>query len=160
MTEGDRMSTEDPGSTTLPKLLSVPGLVAVGIFGVAVIVVSRIFGPENILREVATEVLASFGSTILLRGAPGGEALAESADRLRGLVQDLDQQARGAGDPRDRETLDRIEESVRSLADEIRGLRNETRELPAVAPTSTKKTTENPTVKTAPMGLSQKDICS
>jgi hypothetical protein len=60
------MPTEDPESPTLPRLLSVPGLIAVAIFGILVVVVSRLFGPENILREVVTESLASFGSTILL----------------------------------------------------------------------------------------------
>ena len=85
------MSLENSGSSTLPRLLSVPGLVSVAIFGAVVVVVSRVFGPENILREVVTELLASFGSTILLlalfgllfrsglerllRGAPGGETL-------------------------------------------------------------------------------------
>jgi hypothetical protein len=57
------MPTEDPD---FPKLLSVPGLMAIAIFGLSVIVVSRLFGPENILREIVTELLASFGSTILL----------------------------------------------------------------------------------------------
>ena len=60
------MPTEDPDSPNLPRLLSVPGLMAVAIFGILVIVVSRLFGPENILREIVTELLASFGSTILL----------------------------------------------------------------------------------------------
>src|SRR5215211_6549481 len=54
------MPTEDPESPKLPRLLSVPGLMAVAIFGISVIVVSRLFGPENILREVVTELLACF----------------------------------------------------------------------------------------------------
>jgi hypothetical protein len=137
------MTTEDPGSPKLPRLLSVPGLVAVALLGISVIVVSRLFGPENVLREVVTEVLASFGSTVLLlaifgllfrsglqrllRGAPGGEAFAESAERLREL---LDQQGRETETSQVVETLDRIEERIRSLAaDEIPGLRNEIREL-------------------------------
>jgi hypothetical protein len=45
------MPTEDPD---FPKLLSVPGLMAIAIFGLSVIVVSRLFGPENILREIVT----------------------------------------------------------------------------------------------------------
>ena len=138
------MTTEDPGSSNLPRLLSVPGLVAIAFLGISVIVMSRLFGPENVLREVVTEVLASFGSTILLlaifglffrtglqrllRGAPGGEAFAESADRLRELLQDLDQQGRETS--QDEEKLDRIEESVRSLAeDEIPRLKYEIQEL-------------------------------
>ena len=59
------ISEEDPDSPKLPKLLCVPGLVAVANFGISIIVVSRLFGPENILREIVTKVLASFGSTIL-----------------------------------------------------------------------------------------------
>jgi hypothetical protein len=142
--EGDQMTTEDPGSPTLPRLLSVPGLVAVAFFGISVIGASRLFGPENILREVVTELLASFGSTILLlaifgllfrsglervlRGAPGGEAFAESAHRLRELLQDLDQQGRETS--QDGEKLDRIEEDIRTLAeDEIPRLRYEIQEL-------------------------------
>jgi hypothetical protein len=142
--KGDQMSPEDPGSPNLPRLLSVPGLVAIAILGISVIVVSRLFGPENVLREVVTELLASFGSTILLlaifglffrtglqrvvRGVPGGESFAESANHLRELLQDLDQQGRETS--QDGEKLDRIEEGVRSLAaDEIPRLKNEIQEL-------------------------------
>src|SRR4028118_1784655 len=80
---------EEPERSALTKLISVPGLVAAAILGVAVASVARLFGPGNVLREVATELVASFGSTILvlavfgllfrtglerlLRGAPGGE---------------------------------------------------------------------------------------
>ena len=60
------MSEEGPDSPKLPKMLSDPGLMAVAIFGISIIVVSRLFGPENILREIVTELLASFGSTLLL----------------------------------------------------------------------------------------------
>ena len=138
------MTTENTGSPELPRLLSVPGLAALAIFGISVTIASQLFGPENILREVVTELLASFGSTILLiaifgmffrtglrrllRAAPGGEAFAESGDRLRDLVQDFDQQGREIS--RDEEKLDRIEEGLRSLtADEIPKLRNEIQEL-------------------------------
>ena len=140
------MPTEDPGSPTLPRLLSVPGLMAVAIFGVLVIVMSRLFGPENILREVVTELLASFGSTILLiaifgfffrtglqrllRWAPGGQTFEEYAERLSELLQDFDQRGRESEDSQDGEKLDRIEEGVRSLtADEVPRLKNEIQEL-------------------------------
>jgi hypothetical protein len=145
-TEGDQMPTEDPESPTLPRFLSVPGLTAVAIFGISVIVASRLFGPENILREVVTELLASLGSTILLvaifgflfrsglqrllRWTPGGETLGESAERLRELLQDFDQREGEADDSPDGEKLDRIEEGVKALAtDEIPRLRSEIREL-------------------------------
>ncbi len=139
------MTTENSGSTTLPRLLSVPGLLGIAVFGVLVVVVSRLFGPENVLREVATELLASFGSTILIlavfgllfrsglrslrRGTPGGETFARSAERLGELLREFDQEGReGARD--EEEKLDRIEESIRSLkADEIPALRGEIREL-------------------------------
>ena len=140
------MPTQDPESPTLPRLLSFPGLMAVAIFGILVIVVSRLFGPENILREVVTELLASFGSTILLlaifgfffrsglqrllRWAPGGETFEESAERLRELLQDFDQRGRGSEGSEDGEKLDRIEEGVRTLAtDEVPRLQNEIQEL-------------------------------
>ena len=140
------MSEEDPDSPKLPKLLSVPGLMAVAIFGISVIVVARLFGPENILREIVTELLASFGSTILLfaifgfffrsglrrllRWAPGGETFEESVERLRELLQDFDVRGRESEGSPDGEKLDRIEEGVRALsADEIPRLKNEIYEL-------------------------------
>ena len=140
------MPTEDPQSPKLPRLLSVPGLMAVAIFGISVIVVSRLFGPENILREVVTELLASFGSTILLvaifgfffrtglqrllRWAPGGEPFEESAKRLGELLQDFDHRGRESEDSQNGEKLDRIEEGVRTLsAEEIPRLKSEIQEL-------------------------------
>jgi len=140
------MPTEDPESPPLPRFLSVPGLLAVAIFGISVIVAARLFGPENILREVVTELLASLGSTILLvaifgfffrsglqrllRWAPGGETLGESAEHLRKLLRDFDQREGEAEDSQDGEKLDRIEEGVKTLAtDEIPRVENEIREL-------------------------------
>ena len=136
------MSAEDPESPKLPRLLSVPGLMAVAIFGISVIVVSRLFGPENILREIITELLASFGSTILLlaifgfffrtgvqrllRWAPGGETLEEFAERLREVLQDFDVRGRESEGSQDGEKLDRIEVGVRTLsAERIPRLENE-----------------------------------
>ena len=140
------MSAEDPESPKLPRLLSVPGLMAVAIFGISVIVVSRLFGPENILREIVTELLASFGSTILLfavfgfffrsglrrllRWAPGGETFEESAERLRELLQDFDVRGRESEGSQDGEKLDRIVVGVRTLsAEKIPRLENEIQEL-------------------------------
>jgi ABC-type multidrug transport system fused ATPase/permease subunit len=140
------MPTEDPDSPNLPRLLSVPGLMALAIFGILVIVVSRLFGPENILREIVTELLASFGSTILLlaifgfffrtgvqrllRWAPGGETFQESAERLRELLQDFDVRGRESEGSQDGEKLDRIEVGVRTLSTEtIPRLENEIQEL-------------------------------
>jgi hypothetical protein len=140
------MPTEDPDSPNLPRLLSVPGLMALAIFGILVIVVSRLFGPENILREIVTELLASFGSTILLlaifgfffrtgvqrllRWAPGGETFQESAERLRELLQDFDVRGRESEGSQDGEKLDRIEVGVRTLSTvTIPRLENEIQEL-------------------------------
>lgn len=140
------MSTQDTGSPSLPRLLSVPGLVAVALLGISVIVVARLFGPENVLREVVTEVLASLGSTVVLlaifgllfrsglqrlfRAAPGGETFAQSADSLRDLLQDLDQRGQQTEISQVGEKLDRIEEGIRALSsDEIPGLRNEIHDL-------------------------------
>jgi len=119
---------------------------AVAIFGISVIVVSRLFGPENILREIITELLASFGSTILLfaifgfffrtgvqrllRWAPGGETLEEFAERLREVLQDFDVRWRESEGSQDGEKLDRIEVGVRTLsAERIPRLENEITEL-------------------------------
>jgi hypothetical protein len=140
------MTTENSGSRALPKLLSVPGLVSVAVFGVLVVAVSRLFGPENILKEIVTELLASFGSTILvlavfgllfrsglerlLRGAPGGETFTRSAERLGELLQEFDRGEEEAEDSQASEKLDRIEEGIRALsADELPRLRAEIREL-------------------------------
>jgi hypothetical protein len=140
------MPTEDPESPTLPRFLSVPGLIALAIFGVSVIVASRLFGPENLLREVVTELLASFGSTILLiaifgfffrtglqrllHRAPGGKTFEDSAERLSELLQDFDQRGRESEDSEVGEKLDRIEEGVRALAAvELPRLKNEIQEL-------------------------------
>lgn len=137
---------EESESSTLPKLISVPGLVAVAVMGITVTALARLFGPENVLREVATEVVASFGSTILvlaifglllrsglerlLRRAPGGESLATSAERLEEILQELGQQDLKARQSGYEAKLDRISEDVRSLTDgEIPALRKEVAEL-------------------------------
>ncbi len=116
------------------------------VLGAAIIALSRLFNPENILREVLTEVVASLGSTILvvaifglffrsglerlLRGAPGGESLAESANRLREVLQDMDQRDQKMVSPDDEAKLDRIEEDVRYLAEDgIRPLKKELEKL-------------------------------
>jgi len=139
---------ERPERSVLSKLISIPGLVAVAFLGLAVAAVARLFGPGNILREVATEVVASFGSTVLvlavfgllfrtglerlLRGAPGGEALARSVERLEDLLQGANAQDLKAQEPRLEAKMDRIGRDVRSLSDgEIPALRKEVAELHA-----------------------------
>jgi hypothetical protein len=140
------MPSEDTETSTLSKLVSVPGIAALAVFGIALLALSRAFGAENILREVVTEVVAGFGNAILilaifglffrsglertLRRAPGGDTFVESAERLREILQDLDQNNRGMGEDRYEAKLDRIEDSVRSLAgEEIPDLRREVDEL-------------------------------
>ncbi len=132
---------EEPERSTLTKLISVPGLVALAILGVVVAAMARFFGPGNVLREVATELVASFGSTILvlavfgllfrtglerlLRGVPGGENLAQSMERLEDLLRNP-----GAQEPGVEAKLNRIGRDVRSLADsEVPALRKEVAEL-------------------------------
>lgn len=130
----------------MTKLISVPGLVAVAVLGVVVATMARFFGPGNVLREVATELVASFGSTILvlavfgllfrtglerlLRGAPGGETLARSAERLEDVLQGPSAQDLKTQEPGFEAKLDRIGTDVRSLADrEIPALKREVAEL-------------------------------
>jgi hypothetical protein len=137
---------EEPERSALTKLISVPGLVAAAILGVAVASVARLFGPGNVLKEVATELVASFGSTILvlavfgllfrtglerlLRGAPGGETLAQSVERLESLLQGTSVQDLKAQEPGIEAKLDRIGKDVRRLADrEVPALRKEMAEL-------------------------------
>jgi hypothetical protein len=140
------MPSEDPETPAISKLVSVPGIAALAVLGIVLLALSRAFGAENILREVVTEVVAGFGNAILilaifglffrsglerlLRRAPGGDKFAESAERLREILQDMDQNNRGMGEDRYEAKLDRIEEGVRSLAgEEIPELRREVEEL-------------------------------
>ena len=137
---------EEPERSALTKLISVPGLVAVAIMGAVVAAMARLFGPGNVLKEVVTELVASFGSTILvlavfglffrtglerlLRRAPGGEALARSAERLEDLLQGANAQDLKAQETRLEAKMDRIGRDVRSLSDgEIPALRKEVAEL-------------------------------
>ena len=59
-----------------------------------------------------------FGSGLerLFRGAPGGEVLAESANRLREVLQGLDQQDQKMERSWHEVKLDRTQEGVRPLA--------------------------------------------
>ncbi len=130
----------------MTKLISVPGLVAVAILGVVIAAMVRLFGPGNVLKEVVTEMVASFGSTILvlavfgllfrtglerlLRGAPGGEALTQSVERLERLLQGAGAQDMKAQEPELEAKLERIGRDVHSLADgEVPALRKEVAEL-------------------------------
>ena len=140
------MTNEDSESPAVSKLVSAPGIAALAILGIVILALSRLFGAETILREVVTEVVAGFGNAILilaifglffrsgleraLRRAPGGDTLAESAERLREILQDLDQNNRGMGESRYEAKLDHIEEGVRSLAnEEVPKLKREVEEL-------------------------------
>jgi hypothetical protein len=140
------MPSEDPETSAISKLVSVPGIAALAVLGIVLLGLSRAFGAENILREVVTEVVAGFGNAILilaifglffrsslegvLRRAPGGDTLAESAERLREILQDMDQNNRGMGESRYEAKLARIEEGVRSLAgEEVPELKREVEEL-------------------------------
>jgi hypothetical protein len=140
------MTNENTETSAISKLVSVPGIAALAVLGIALLALSRAFGAENILREVVTEVVAGFGNAILifaifglffrsslegvLRSAPGGDTLAESAQRLREILQDIDQTNRGMGEGRYEAKLDRIEEDVRSLAgEEVPKLKREVEEL-------------------------------
>jgi hypothetical protein len=125
-----RQGVEPP---TLSRLLSVPGIAALAVLGVAILAVSRLFGADTVLREVLTEVIAGFGNAILLlamfglffrtglerliRRSPGGDTLVESAERLREIMEGLNQRELNTDGSR-YEKLDSIEEGVRSLADE------------------------------------------
>jgi hypothetical protein len=137
---------EEPERSALTKLISVPGLVAVAIMGAVVAAMARLFGPGNVLKEVATELVADFGSTVLvlavfglvfrtglerlLRGTSGGETLARAVERLESLLQGADAQDLEAQEPRLEAKMDRIGRDVRFLSDgEIPALRKEVAEL-------------------------------
>ena len=139
----------DPERSELTKLVSVPGLVAVAILGATVVAMASLFGPGNVLREVATELVASFGSTILVlavfglvfrsglerlvRGAPGGESLARSVERLADVMQGPEAQSLGAQEPGLEAKVDQMCRDVRSLVDrDVPTLRKEVAELRAM----------------------------
>ncbi len=124
------MTSEGTQTPTLSRLLSAPGIAALAVLGVVVLAVSRLFGADTILKEAATEVVAGFGNAILVlalfslffrtglehlvRRAPGGDAVAESAEHLREMLQGS-QDTQG---PPYEERLTRIDAGVRSLIDE------------------------------------------
>jgi hypothetical protein len=136
------MTSEGVETPTLPRLLSVPGLAILVVLGISTLAASRLFGADTILREVVTEVIAGVGNAILvlamfglffrtglerlLRRAPGGDALAESAEHLREILGSLDQQDEYLEGSRYEAKLDRIDEGVRSLGNvEIPALKSE-----------------------------------
>ena len=136
------MTSEGVETPTLSRILSVPGIAVLVVLGIAILAASRLFGADTILREVVTEVIAGIGNAILvlamfglffrtglerlLRRAPGGDALAESAESLREILGSLDQRNYDIEGSRYETKLDRIDEGVRSLGDEgIPALRSE-----------------------------------
>ena len=128
------MTSEGMQTPTLSRLLSIPGIAALAVLGIIVLAVSRLFGADTILKEVVTEVIAGFGNAILilalftlffrtgfehlLRRAPGGDAIAESAEHLREMLQDVNAGNRNTQGSPYEEKLTRIDEGVRSLIDE------------------------------------------
>ena len=133
------MNSEGTDTPILIRLLSVPGILALALLGIAVLAASRLLGADTIAREVVTEVIASFGNAILilavfglffrsglerlLRRAPGGDTLVESAESLREI---LDQRGREVESSPCGAKLDRIDAGVRSLIEEdIPALRSE-----------------------------------
>src|SRR5215207_8407027 len=128
------MNSEGTEAPTLIRLLSVPGLVALALLGIMVLAASRIVGADTIVREIVTEVIASFGNAILIlavfglffrsglerliRRAPGGDTIAESAEHLRELLGDFDQRGLDVEVSQYGAKLDRIDANVRSLVNE------------------------------------------
>jgi hypothetical protein len=126
------MNSEGTEAPTLIRLLSVPGILALALLGIMVLAASRIVGADTIVREIVTEVIASFGNAILvlavfglffrtglerlLRRAPGGDTVVESAEHLRELLGDFDQRGRDVEGSQYGTKLDRIDATVRSLA--------------------------------------------
>jgi hypothetical protein len=136
------MNSEGTEAPTVIKLLSLPGMLALALLGIAVLAASRLLGADTIIREMVTEVIAGFGNAILvlvlfglvfrsgleqlLRRAPGGDTLVESAEHLQDMLGNLDQRESEVQSSPCEAKLDRIDASLRSLTDEdIPTLRNE-----------------------------------
>jgi hypothetical protein len=128
------MSSEDTDAPTLLRLLSVPGILALALLGLVVLAASQLLGADTIAREVLTEVIASFGNAILilavfglffrsglerlLRRAPGGDTVVESAERLSEILETFDERGSEVRSPPCGAKLDRIDTGVRSLTEE------------------------------------------
>jgi hypothetical protein len=128
------MSSEDTDAPTLLRLLSVPGILALAVLGFVVLAASQLLGADTIAREVLTEVIASFGNAILilavfglffrsglerlLRRAPGGDTVVESAERLSEILETFDERGSEGRSPPCGAKLDRIDTGVRSLTEE------------------------------------------
>jgi hypothetical protein len=136
------MSSEDTDAPTLLRLLSVPGILALALLGLVVLAASQLLGADTIAREVLTEVIASFGNAILilavfglffrsglerlLRRAPGGDTVVESAERLSEILETFDERGSEGRSPPCGAKLDRIDTGVRSLTEkDIPAVRSE-----------------------------------
>ena len=60
------MPEESTDPSTFSKLISLPGMVALAVLGLAIVGVARLFGTGAVLQEVVTEMIASFGNALLL----------------------------------------------------------------------------------------------
>ncbi|MDQ3238385.1 MAG: hypothetical protein M3Q54_12745 [Actinomycetota bacterium] len=123
----------------------MPGIVALAVLGAVIAGVARLFGTDLVVREVMIEMIASFGSSILvlavfglflrsgiermIQRTPGGDLYAQSTERLREMLEGMDS-AQGSQGSQLEERLARIEESLGSLSSEqIPGLRSDIRNL-------------------------------
>ncbi len=139
------MPGDDLRLSNLSRMVSVPGIVALAVLGAVIAGVARLFGTDLVVREVMIEMIASFGSSILvlavfglflrsgiermIQRTPGGDLYAQSTERLREMLEGMDS-AQGSQSSQLEERLARIEESLGSLSGEqIPGLRSDIRNL-------------------------------
>ncbi len=139
------MPGDDLRLSNLSRMVSVPGIVALAVLGAVIAGVARLFGTDLVVREVMIEMIASFGSSILvlavfglflrsgiermIQRTPGGDLYAQSTERLREMLEGVDS-AQGSQSSQLEERLARIEESLGSLSSEqIPGLKTEIRNL-------------------------------
>ena len=138
------MSGEDLQPSNLSRLISIPGIVALAVLGALIVGVARLFGTDVVLREVLMEVIASFGSALviisvfgllfksgierLIRRAPGGDLYAQSTESLREMLENRDDQESNLSGLEER--LSRIERNLASLSGErLPELKEEIQEL-------------------------------
>lgn len=139
------MPGDDLRLSNLSRMVSVPGIVALAVLGAVIAGVARLFGTDLVVREVMIEMIASFGSSILvlavfglflrsgiermIQRTPGGDLYAQSTERLREMLEGMDS-AQGSQSSQLEERLTRIEESLGSLSrEQIPGLKTEIRNL-------------------------------
>ena len=89
------MNSEGTEAPTVIKLLSLPGMLALALLGIAVLAASRLLGADTIIREMVTEVIAGFGNAILYSSCSALSSEVVSSSCFAGLRVGYPRRVRG-----------------------------------------------------------------